>query len=49
MSNMLTPEIFKDVILELENQNLRKLEQEDKKIMITKILKKYEEMKKDAD
>lgn len=42
----LTTENFKNFILSLERENLKKLTREDKKQMVTKIIKCYEEAKK---
>ena len=44
--NNLTVENFKEFILELERTNLKKLEKEDKKQMISKIIRTFEEAKK---
>ena len=42
----LTTENFKNFILSLERENLKKLTREDKKQMVRKIIKCYEEAKK---
>lgn len=45
----LTVENFKDFVLELENNNLKNIEKEDKKSMVAKIIRIYEEAKKDGN
>ena len=45
-SGELTIENFKNFILELEKENLLNLSQDDKKQMVAKIMKTYEEAKK---
>lgn len=42
----MTPENFKDFVLELERDNLKNLNKEDKKSMVSKIIRIYEEGKK---
>ena len=42
----LTPENFKDFILDLEKENLKKIEKDDKKVMFSKIMRNYEEAKR---
>lgn len=42
----LTAECFKDFVLELERENLRNIDKEDKKQMVSKIVRNYEEAKK---
>lgn len=42
----LTVENFKDYILEMEKDNLKNLTREDKKQMVAKIVRTYEEAKK---
>lgn len=42
----LTAENFKDFVLELERENLRNIDKEDKKQMVSKIVRNYEEAKK---
>lgn len=44
--NKLTAENFKDFVLALERENLRKLDREDKKQMVSKIVRNYEEAQK---
>lgn len=38
-----TVDNFKEFILELERDNLKKLTKDDKKVMVAKIIRKYEE------
>lgn len=45
----LTPETFKDFILELEKENLQNINKEDKKNMVAKIIRTYEEAKKNEN
>lgn len=45
----LTVENFKDFVLELENNNLKNIEKEDKKSMVAKIIRTYEEAKKNGN
>lgn len=45
-SGKLTAEGFKDFVLELERENLRNIDKEDKKQMVSKIVRNYEEAKK---
>lgn len=42
----LTAEGFKDFVLELERENLKNIDKEDKKQMVSKIVRNYEEAKK---
>ena len=42
----LTAEGFKDFVLELERENLRNIDKEEKKQMVSKIVRNYEEAKK---
>lgn len=42
----LTAEGFKDFVLELERENLRNIDKEDKKQMVSKIVRNFEEAKK---
>lgn len=42
----LTVETFKEFVLELERDNLKKLEKDDKKQMVSKIMRTFEEAKK---
>lgn len=42
----LTAKRFKDFVLELERENLRNIDKEDKKQMVSKIVRNYEEAKK---
>ena len=42
----LTAEGFKEFVLELERENLRNIDKEDKKQMVSKIVRNYEEAKK---
>lgn len=37
---------FKDFVLDIERANLRNIEKEDKKSMVSKIIRTYEEAKK---
>ena len=41
----LTPQNFKDYILELEKNNLKNIDKDDKKNMVAKIVRTYEEAK----
>ena len=45
----LTVENFKDFVLELEGNNLKKIDKEDKKSMVSKIIRTYEEAKKNGN
>ena len=45
----LTEENFKDFVLEIESMNLKKIDKEDKKSMVSKIIRSYEEVKKDGN
>lgn len=40
-------EKFKDFVLSLERDNLKKLDRDDKKQMVSKIVRNYEEAQKD--
>ena len=42
----LTAENFKDFVLELENKNLKNINKDDKKTMVSRIIRTYEEAKK---
>ena len=42
----LTPQNFKDYVLELEKTNLKNIDKDDKKNMVAKIVRTYEEAKK---
>lgn len=42
----LTPEAFKDFVLGLEKENLKKIEKDDKKVMVSRIMRNYEEAKR---
>ena len=42
----LTPQNFKDYVLFLEKNNLKNIQKEDKKNMVSKIIRAYEEAKK---
>ena len=42
----LTVDNFKEFVLEIERENLKKLEKEDKKQMVSKIMRTFEEAKK---
>jgi hypothetical protein len=48
-SGELTIENFKNFILELEKENLLNLSQDDKKQMVAKIMREYEEAKKSGN
>lgn len=45
----LTPENFKNYVLTLECENLKKINKEDKKSMVAKIIRTYEESKKNGN
>ena len=45
----LTPETYKDFILKLERENLQNLVKEDKKSIVAKIIRIYEEVKKNGN
>lgn len=45
----LTVENFKDFVLEIENNNLKNIDKEDKKSMVAKIIRTYEEAKKNGN
>ena len=42
----LTPQNFKDYVLSLEKNNLKNIQKEDKKNMVAKIIRAYEQAKK---
>ena len=48
-SGEFTIENFKNFILELEKENLLNLSQDDKKQMVAKIMREYEEAKKSGN
>lgn len=48
-SGNLTPEAFKDFVLDLERTNLHNIDKEEKKVMVSKIMRNYEEAKKDGN
>lgn len=45
----LTVENFKDFLLEIENNNLKNIDRVDKKSMVAKIVRSYEEAKKNGN
>ena len=45
----LTPETYKDFVLKLERDNLNNLVKEDKKSMVSKIIREYEKEEKNAN
>lgn len=45
----LTVENFKDYILDIESDNLKNIDKEDRKNMVAKIIRTYEEAKKDGN
>ena len=45
----LTVENFKEFVLEIESSNLKNIDKEDKKTMVSKIIRIYEEAKKDGN
>lgn len=45
----LTPENFKEYILKIERTNLKNLDKEEKKSMVAKIIRTYEEAKKNGN
>lgn len=45
----LTPESFKEFVLQLERENLKNLFREDKKVMVSRIIKNYEGATKQSD
>ena len=47
--NTLTVESFKEYVLEIEESNLKNIEKEDKKTMVNKIIRTYEEAKKNGN
>ena len=48
-SDTLTVDSFKDYVLKLEENNLKNIIKEDKKSMVAKIIRTYEEAKKDGN
>ena len=46
LSDQLITERFKDFVLELERENLGNIDKENKKQMVSKIIRNYEEAKK---
>ena len=42
----LTPPNYKDFVLDLEKANLTNIDKEDKKVMVAKIVRLYEEARK---
>lgn len=47
--NTLTPENFKNYVLKIEEDNLKNIDKEDRKSMVAKIIRTYEEAKKDGN
>lgn len=45
----LTVENFKEFVLGIESNNLKQIDKEDKKSMVSKIIRTYEEAKKDGN
>lgn len=45
----LTVESFKEFVLEIEGKNLKNIEKEDKKSVVSKIIRTYEEAKKNGN
>lgn len=45
----LTAENFKDFVLDLERDNLKNINKEDKKVIVTKIVRAYEEARKNGN
>ncbi len=45
----LTPENYKNYVLELERTNLKNIDKEEKKAMVAKIIRTYEEAKKNGN
>lgn len=45
----LSVEKFKDYVLEMESNNLQNIDKEDKKSMVSKIIRTYEEAKKNGN
>lgn len=45
----LTVENFKEFVLELENKNLKNINKDDKKTMVSRIIRTYEEAKKNGN
>lgn len=48
-ASKLTVENFKDYVLEIEENNLKNIDKEDKKTMVAKIIRTYEEAKKNGN
>ena len=49
LGSELNPENFKDYVLELERENLKNIEKDEKKVMVAKIIRIYEEAKKNGN
>lgn len=45
----LIAENFKDFVLDLERDNLKNINKEDKKVIVTKIVRAYEEARKNGN
>ena len=45
----LTAENFKEFVLEMERDNLKNIDKADKKVIVTKIVRVYEEARKDGN
>lgn len=45
----LTAENFKEFVLEMERDNLKNIDKADKKVIVTKIVRGYEEARKDGN
>lgn len=45
----LNPESFKEFVLELERENLKNIDKDEKKVMVAKIIRTYEEAKKNGN
>lgn len=45
----LNPENFKEYVLEIERENLKNIDKDEKKIMVAKIIRTYEEAKKNGN
>ena len=45
----LTAENFKEFVLEMERDNLKNIDKADKKVIVTKIVRAYEEARKDGN
>lgn len=48
-SGVLSVETFKEFVLEIERNNLKQIDKEDKKNMVSKIVRNYEEAKKNGN